>query len=79
VYPNPNEGSFNVSFEINTKSSYTLELKNALGQIVYSENLPADFTGQCIKQINIADYSKGIYTLSLTGAQQKINKKIVVN
>jgi hypothetical protein len=79
VYPNPNEGSFNVSFEISKKSSYTLELKNTLGQVVYSENLPSDFAGQYTKQINIAEYSKGIYTLSLTGAQQKINKKIIVN
>ncbi len=78
VYPNPNEGSFNVSFEVSKKSSYTLELKNVLGQIVYSEKLPADFVGQYSKQINISEYSKGIYTLSLTDAQQSINKKIIV-
>jgi hypothetical protein len=79
VYPNPSEGSFNVSFEITKKSTYTLELKNTLGQVVYSENLPADFAGQYNKQINISEYSKGIYTLSLNGAEQKINKKIIVN
>jgi hypothetical protein len=79
VYPNPSEGNFNVSFEISKKASYTLELRNALGQLVYSQNLPSDFAGQYTQQINIAEYSKGIYTLSLTGALQRINKKIVVN
>jgi hypothetical protein len=79
VYPNPNEGTFNVSFEINKPAAYTLELKNTLGQVVYSENLPSDFAGQYSKLINISEYSKGIYTLSLTGAQQSINKKIIVD
>jgi hypothetical protein len=79
VYPNPNEGNFTVSFEISKPAAYTLELKNTLGQVVYSENLPSDFAGQYSKQINISEYSKGIYTLSLNGAQQSINKKIIVD
>jgi hypothetical protein len=79
VYPNPSEGNFTVSFEISKPAAYTLELKNTLGQVIYSENLPSDFAGQYSKQINVSEYSKGIYTLSLTGAQQSINKKIIVD
>jgi hypothetical protein len=78
VYPNPTENSLNVSFEIQQKSNYTLEVKNVLGQTVYAENLPADFAGQYNKQINLSEYGKGVYTLSLSGTHDRINKKIIV-
>lgn len=78
VYPNPTENSVTVAFEIQQKSSYTLELKNVLGQIVYSESLPSDFAGQYNKQIDISSFGKGVYTLSLNGIHDRINKKVIV-
>lgn len=78
IYPNPTDGIFNVAFEIIKKSTYVLELKNVLGQTVYSENLPADFAGQYTKQLDVLKYGKGVYTLSLTDKENQLNKKIVV-
>jgi hypothetical protein len=78
VYPNPSESSVTVSFGIQQRSNYTLELKNMLGQIVFSESLPSDFVGQYNKQIDIASYGKGVYTLSLNGTHNRINKKVIV-
>lgn len=78
VYPNPTENNVTVAFEILQKSSYTLELKNVLGQTVYSESLPSDFAGQYNKQIDISSFGKGVYTLSLNGIHDRVNKKIVV-
>lgn len=78
VYPNPSENSFNVFFDIQEKSNYTLELKNTLGQTVYSESLPADFVGPYNRQIDVSNFGKGVYTLSLNGIHNRINKKVIV-
>lgn len=64
VYPNPNDGNFTISFQANVKAVYKLELKNALGQSVYNETLTA-YNGTFSKMVNISEYGKGVYILSL--------------
>ena len=76
VYPNPNEGNFTVSFNTNELTDYKLELRNTLGQIVYSEAL-ADFSGYFSKQLNIAKYGKGIYLISLMNSRRSITYKVI--
>jgi hypothetical protein len=77
VYPNPNDGNFNVTFTTLTKSNYTLELYNAIGQIVYREALN-DFSGSFTKKLSVVEYGKGVYTISLTNSQNETVKRIVV-
>jgi hypothetical protein len=77
VFPNPNNGVFNISFNIAEKETYKLELKNVLGQIVYKEEL-TDFIGTYSKQINVTDYEKGIYLMSLTNTKNQTVQKIIV-
>ncbi len=77
IYPNPNDGNFNVSFTINLKATYKLELKNTIGQVVYQETL-TDFNGHYLKQIDISQFGKGIYLLSLSNSNNETIKKVVV-
>ena len=77
VYPNPNDGNFTVFFFSTEKESYTIELTNALGQIVYKEQMK-DFTGKYTKQLSVESYGKGIYMINLTNANHETVKKIVV-
>jgi hypothetical protein len=79
VYPNPNDGNFDVAFSSTSNDTYKLELRNALGQLVYQESV-LDFRGNYGKQLNVGQYGKGIYTLSLTTANNKTAnvKKVVV-
>lgn len=77
IYPNPSDGNFNVAFNVNNKADYKLELRNTLGQIVYSEVL-TDFTGSYSKQLNVVEYGKGIYMISLTSSENETIKKVIV-
>lgn len=77
IYPNPNNGNFNVMFTSEEKSSYKLEVRNVLGQVVYQETLP-DFIGTYSKPISIGNYGKGVYTITLTNDKHDVVKKIIV-
>ncbi|MBC7864652.1 MAG: T9SS type A sorting domain-containing protein, partial [Bacteroidia bacterium] len=77
VYPNPSEGNFTFSFSANTKTNYKIELKNSIGQLIYSETL-IDFTGKFSKTLNVAEYGKGIYSISITDQKNSVVKKLIV-
>ncbi len=71
VYPNPAQKFVNVEFEaLNTEVE--IRLTNTLGQAVYSEKTLGN------KSINVSEFSKGIYTLSINSAKGKAVYKIVV-
>jgi hypothetical protein len=77
IYPNPNNGNFAVSFSSTERTTYTLQITSVLGQVVFKEELK-DFTGTYSKQLNVADYGKGIYAISLLNSKKGILKKIIV-
>jgi PKD repeat protein len=77
IYPNPNDGNFNVSFNTDTKATYKLELRNTLGQLIYQETL-TDFTGSYSKQLNVEEFGNGIYMISLTNEKSETIKKVIV-
>ncbi len=79
IYPNPSDGIFNISFYANSKSDYKVELINSLGQLIFKELL-SNYSGQYSKRINISEYGKGIYTISLmnTNNENQNIKKIIV-
>lgn len=77
VYPNPNNGEFELNFRVNSMDNYTIEIHNAIGQLVYREYL-SNYTGTYAKQINLQNFGKGIYMLSLTNSHNQGIKKLIV-
>ena len=73
VYPNPNDGYFNVSFT--DKVYRKIELLNVLGQVIYSIN-----TDETKVVINKAENSiaKGVYTLHVVQGDKQVNVRVVV-
>jgi len=74
VYPNPNNGILNISLT-NTYDKQTIEIKNIIGQTVYSQ-----FAGNSsTATINLSDINKGIYTVSLINENGiSSTKKIII-
>lgn len=79
VYPNPNAGSFNIAFNTKVNDTYKIELRNALGQLVYQEIIPYT-SGEYTKQMDVNQYGKGIYTMSMVNAAGTVSsvKKVAV-
>ena len=77
IYPNPNDGNFNVSFNATEKGTYKVELTNALGQLIFKDELK-DFFGTYTKQLSVVDYGKGVYTITLINDKNEAVKRIIV-
>jgi len=74
VYPNPNNGILNISLT-NKSDKQTIEIKNIIGQTVYSQIAGNSSTAT----INLSDINKGIYTVSLINENGTIStKKIII-
>ena len=70
VYPNPSGGIFNVRSEAEISA---IELVDVYGESVYHTLLN---TGN--SQIDVSQYSKGLYILKLTSAGRTLSRKIVI-
>ena len=75
--PNPNDGHFQLNFNIVKEGNYILEIHNTLGQIVYSETLN-NFNGIFSKQMDLSVYGKGVYSIRLKNATNETVIKTVV-
>tara|TARA_B100001057_G_scaffold500508_1_gene615973 strand:- start:1616 stop:3433 length:1818 start_codon:yes stop_codon:yes gene_type:complete len=74
IYPNPNKGMLNISLT-NTSDKQTIEIKNLIGQTVYSQIASNSST----VNINLSDFNKGIYTVSLINENgTSSTKKIII-
>ncbi len=77
LFPNPNDGHFQLNFNIAKADNYVLGVHNALGQIVYSEMLN-NFHGTFSREMDLSLYGKGVYTIRLKNAVNEIVIKTVV-
>ncbi|MCK4639255.1 MAG: C10 family peptidase, partial [Bacteroidales bacterium] len=77
IFPNPANENLNLKFTINETQNIKMKLMKITGEVVYSKNL-TDFDGDYQKTIDVSQYSKGIYILSLITEKGTVNKKIVV-
>ena len=77
IYPNPNNGIFSIVFNSEEITDYTMQLTNALGQIVSEEKI-IGFNGSFTKKFDITKYGKGQYFLSVTNSKNEKIEKVIV-
>ena len=64
VYPNPTAGNATVVFGTEIGGKYTINVLNALGQVVYSKTASST-TGENTHAIDISELSSGLYFINL--------------
>jgi len=74
--PNPSNGTFNVSFTVNTKSNVNVELINTAGQACMS-NAYNNFAGQFSKQYNV-NVPSGTYIVKVQQNNKVYRQKIMI-
>ncbi len=77
VYPNPNEGSFNVSYNLNEIANVEITITDNLGKIVYTNILDSK-DGVNTFNINNLNLTNGIYNFNLNALNYNYNNKIVI-
>ena len=74
VYPNPSSSVFNISFY--SLNEIDLSVNSILGEKIYFEKVRSN--GQAYVQIDLSNYSKGIYNLSIKTPDGLSNHKLIL-
>ena len=77
VQPNPSNGEFNLKYNSKGKSTFQLTMRNALGQLVHSEEMT--FQGANTKEFNFSNLEKGVYYISLQNESENIVETVVIH
>lgn len=80
IYPNPLSGkNLNVNFEISDNSKPIIEVYDVLGNKLYTETLNTSSDKHYKHQLNLSDYTNGIYFLNINANGNKASFKIIKN
>lgn len=74
IYPNPSAGIFHVQTDNLLTFSYTIEVVNALGQVVFRRE--ADSSMQSTAIIDLSDQPASVYMLRLSAGMQYLTRKL---
>lgn len=77
VSPNPSNGIFNLSFEVNTKADLTIEIYDTRGRKIYTSSTPG-FSGKYSKQLSLNTLGSELYMLKILHDKKTYVKKLVV-
>jgi PKD repeat protein len=77
LYPNPAERFVNISLELLQSAELQLTWHDALGRIVYAENMAA-VKGSNTQRFDMSNFAKGVYTLSIRNEQYSITKRLLL-
>lgn len=77
IFPNPNKGDFNVSFDMIAPADIIITITDLIGNIVYQKN-EGECKGKFNRFINLSDLNKGMYLFNLQAGKQHVNKRFVV-
>jgi hypothetical protein len=76
VYPNPNNGVFEVKLNAGNRVNGDINVVDMTGRIVYSQKL--DVMGLYNTNIDLTTFSKGLYTVQLRTAEGFASKRVSV-
>jgi hypothetical protein len=65
IFPNPNNGAFEVAFDVKKATDVKVGVFNVQGQEVYSENVVTAKTGKNAVNVRLNDNASGIYIVKL--------------
>ena len=76
IAPNPNNGLFTMTVTSKAVVTYNVNVRNMLGQEVYTDIITVN--GTATEQMDLTQFEKGVYFVSLENGAEKILKKVVV-
>ena len=78
IYPNPNNGTFNILSRTDLPGKTHIEIYNLHGQVIYRKELQTLLKNTTVR-INPGDLSPGIYVMKIMGDQFVISRKLLIN
>jgi hypothetical protein len=75
VFPNPNNGYFNIQIQTSQSEDININISNLVGQVVYSEKV--SITNSLNKWLDLSYLEKGVYTVTLENNNKSFMAKKV--
>ena len=79
VYPNPASTSTNIALNLFSDDNVSINVYNALGQVVYTENNSRLSSGEHLLTINTSEFANGIYNVVVNTSKGMITKKVTIS
>lgn len=76
VFPNPNNGKFNIGFTLPEKGTTEIKVTDIAGKEIFSETLK-DFTGAYNKELDLTEKVSGSYFISVMQNGKRTVKQII--
>src|SRR5690606_13706646 len=76
LYPNPNNGSFNVKFNSNSSNAINVTVHDIQGRMIYTKSF--DNTGMFNENLQLNKVQSGIYLVTVQDGASKEVKRIVI-
>ena len=79
IYPNPNTGKFNISYQLNIPDEVYFKLMTQDGKIVQSIVEQQIFAGTYHLEFDATSIQQGIYILHINTSQKNATHKLLIN
>lgn len=76
VFPNPTNGLVGVTCAFDTPHDVTLEVRNIVGQVVYTRKIAGAMTVQ--EQLDLSEYANGMYFINVQAGERSVSEKIIL-
>lgn len=76
IFPNPNDGVFNLMFDLPNKGQTSVQIFNSTGRLIYQNDMQT-FSGLFKDRIDISTNAKGIYFLAVIQNGKSITQKVI--
>jgi hypothetical protein len=78
VYPNPNQGNFQIAISNFVDSDMEVTITDAVGKVVEQFDVDVKAGDRFVRQVDLSNYSKGIYFVNIIGDDHVVNRRVVV-
>lgn len=77
IYPNPNDGRFEIRFNNSGNEDVLIEVYDTLGRLIQSNKYVS--SGNFVQSINLGNVQSGVYLVNVSNGISKSTKRIVIN
>lgn len=77
VYPNPNNGEFQIKFDAPFRGQFKVNIYNAQGSLVHQSS-PEKTQNKAILPLNLSQKASGVYWLQIVAGNQVFNQKLIL-
>lgn len=77
IFPNPNDGVFNLMFELPNRGQTTIRIFNGSGRLIYQNDMQ-QFSGTFKERLDISNSARGIYFLEVNQDGKSITQKVIL-